>query len=207
MNILYNSIYKHDLKKPEEFKSLDQDIECEIAIIGGGFTGLSSAIELAEAGLSVCVFEKEYIGFGASGRNGGHISQGWSTDFSKIKKNINEKFHKMAWDAGIEAVDIVKARIKKYKINCDLKMGYIYAALHKRHLSELYEMKDEWSNNGYKGLKFLEDTASINDYVKTDRYVGGIFDKGSGHLHPMKYLHGLAEVAKGLGVKIFENTK
>ena len=88
MNILYNSIYKHDLKKPEKFKSLDQDIECEIAIIGGGFTGLSSAIELAEAGLSVCVFEKEYIGFGASGRNGGHISQGWSTDFSKIKKNI-----------------------------------------------------------------------------------------------------------------------
>ncbi len=59
MNILYNSIYKHDLKKPEKFKSLDQDIECEIAIIGGGFTGLSSAIELAEAGLSVCVFEKE----------------------------------------------------------------------------------------------------------------------------------------------------
>ena len=207
MNILYNSIYKHDLKKPEKFKSLDQDIECEIAIIGGGFTGLSSAIELAEAGLSVCVFEKEYIGFGASGRNGGHISQGWSTDFSKIKKNIDEKFHKMAWDAGIEAVDIVKARIKKYKINCDLKMGYIYAALHKRHLSELYEMKDEWSNNGYKGLKFLEDTASINDYVKTDRYVGGIFDEGSGHLHPMKYLHGLAEAAKGLGVKIFENTK
>ena len=61
MNILYNSIYKHDLKKPEKFKSLDQDIECEIAIIGGGFTGLSSAIELAEAGLSVCVFEKNIL--------------------------------------------------------------------------------------------------------------------------------------------------
>ena len=61
MNIVYNSIYKHDLKKPEKFKSLDQDIKCEIAIIGGGFTGFSSAIELAEAGLSVCVFEKEYI--------------------------------------------------------------------------------------------------------------------------------------------------
>ena len=83
-----------------------------------------------------------------------------STDLVESNKRRLVKYLE-ANNIPIEAVDIVKARIKKYKINCDLKMGYIYAALHKRHLSELYEMKDEWSNNGYKGLKLLEDTASI----------------------------------------------
>ena len=113
----------------------------------------------------------------------------------------------MAWDAGIEAVSIVKNRIKKYNINCDLQMGYVYAALSKRQLSELYEMEKEWSYYGYKHLKVLKDRNSIKKYVNTDRYIGGLFDSGSGHLHPMKYLHGLANVAKNLGIRIFEKTK
>ena len=113
----------------------------------------------------------------------------------------------MAWDAGIEAVSIVKNRIKKYNIKCDLQMGYVYAALHKRHLNELHEMQKEWSNLGYKNLKILENNDTIKQYVNTNKYVGGLLDTGSGHLHPMKYLQGLAKAAKGLGVKIFENTK
>ena len=206
MNNNYNSIYKKDLHEPEVFQSLKNNIECDVSIVGGGFTGLSSAIELAEAGLNVCIFEKEYIGYGASGRNGGHLVQGWSTDFSKLQKSIDNKDHKMAWDAGIEAVSIVRNRIKKYNINCDLQMGYVYAALHKRHLSELIEMKREWSNFGYNNLEILENSNSLKEYVNTDKYIGGLVDTGSGHLHPMKYLHTLAKIAKNLGVKIFEKT-
>ena len=135
MKNLNNSIYIKDLTAPETYDPLRENVECDVSIVGGGFTGLSSAIELAEAGLNVIVLEKDYIGYGASGRNGGHLVQGWSSDFYKIKKDIDSKNHKMAWDAGIEAVSIVKNRIKKYNIKCDLKMGYVYAALHKRHLN------------------------------------------------------------------------
>ena len=206
MNNIYNSIYKKDLLEPEVFQSLKNNIECDVSIVGGGFTGLSSAIELAEAGLNVCILEKEYIGYGASGRNGGHLVQGWSTDFSKIQKSINSRDHNMAWDAGIEAVSIVRNRIKKYNINCDLQMGYVYAALHERHLSELIEMKQEWSNFNYINLAILENSHSLKQYVNTDKYIGGLVDTGSGHLHPMKYLHALAKIAKSLGVKIFEKT-
>ena len=207
MNNLNNSIYIKDLIEPETFEPLKEHVECDVSIVGGGFTGLSSAIELAEAGLNVIVLEKDYIGYGASGRNGGHLVQGWSSDFYKIRKDIDSKHHKMAWDAGIEAVSIVENRIQKYNIKCDLQMGYVYAALHRRHLNELYEMEKEWSNLGYKNLKILENNDTIKQYVNTNKYVGGLLDTGSGHLHPMKYLQGLAKAAKGLGVKIFENTK
>ena len=77
MNNLYNSIYTKDLSNKLSFNSLQDDIECDVSIVGGGLTGLSSAIELAEAGLNVCILEKDYIGYGASGRNGGHLVQGW----------------------------------------------------------------------------------------------------------------------------------
>ena len=207
MNNQYNSIYTKDLANKLRFSSLQEDTECDVSIVGGGLTGLSSAIELAEAGLKVCILEKGYIGYGASGRNGGHLVQGWSSDFSKIKKYIDKRHYNMAWDAGIEAVSIVKNRIKKYNINCDLQMGYVYAALCKRQLSELYEIEKEWSHYGYKHLKILKDRDSIKKYVNTDRYIGGLFDSGSGHLHPMKYLHGLAKIAKNLGVGVFEKTK
>ena len=207
MNNPYNSIYTKDLSSKLSFNNLQSDVECDISIVGGGLTGMSSAIELAEAGLNVCVLEKDYIGYGASGRNGGHLVQGWSSDFSKIKKNIDKKHHNMAWDAGIEAVSIVKNRIKKYNINCDLQMGYVYAALSKRQLSELYEMEKEWSHYGYKHLKILKDKNTIKQFVNTDRYIGGLFDSGSGHLHPMKYLQGLTNIAKTLGVRVFEKTK
>jgi len=206
MNVKHNSIYSKDINNSLTFDKLNKDVSCDIAIIGGGFTGLSAAINLAETGYKVSLFEKEFIGYGCSGRNGGHLVQGWSSDFSKIQNSIPKEYHKMAWDAGIEAVDIVLKRIKKYKINCDLKLGYVYAALHKRQLNELETMKAEWEAYGYKGLTFLKDKGAIKEHVNTEVYIGGLHDKGSGHLHPMKYLKGLSKVASDLGVNIYEKT-
>ena len=206
MKIEHNSIYSIDLEDRLTFSSLSKDLSCEIAIVGGGFTGLSAAISLAEKGYDVNLFEKEYIGFGCSGRNGGHLVQGWPSDFSKIQKSLPSSLHSIAWDAGMEAVDIVLSRIKKYKINCDLNMGYIHAALSNRQLKELITMKDEWEGRGYQKLKFLSNNDEIRKEVNTEIYLGGLLDKGSGHLQPMKYLQGLASAAKGLGVKIFEFT-
>ena len=206
MKIEHNSIYSTDLENRLSFDLLRKNVSCEIAIVGGGFTGFSAAISLAEMGYEVCLFEKEYIGFGCSGRNGGHLVQGWSSDFSKIEKSLSNKYHSVAWEAGMEAVDIVLSRIKKYKINCDLHMGYIHAALSKRQLNELKIMKDEWEVRGYQKLKFLSNNDEISKEVNTKVYLGGLLDMGSGHLQPMKYLQGLALAAKNLGVKIFEFT-
>ena len=97
MKNLNNSIYIKDLTAPETFDPLRENVECDVSIVGAGFTGLSSAIELAEAGLNVIVLEKDYIGYGASGRNGGHLVQGWSSDFYKIKKDVSNWGAKDLW--------------------------------------------------------------------------------------------------------------
>lgn len=207
MVFIHNSVYSKDIENRVSFSELSENIETDISIVGGGYTGLSSAIELRERGYNVCLFEMNFLGFGCSGRNGGHLGQGWSGDFNKIEKNLPKKYHKLIWDTGIEAVETVRERVKKYQINCDIQMGYVHGAIHKKQLKALQEEEKEWIKYKYENLTFLENNLEVRKYVNTKEYIGGLYDKGSGHLHPMKYLQGLAKVASELGVKIYENTK
>ena len=88
------SIYQLDITPPVFLGPLTEDITCDIAVIGGGLTGVSTALSLGEKGYNVCLFEAGSIGDGGSGRNGGQICQGWSTNFEKLSKYIDPKFVK-----------------------------------------------------------------------------------------------------------------
>ena len=137
---MLDSIYADNLSPlpPEQIAGTQS---CDIAIIGGGLTGVTAALHLAENGYEVVLLEAGMIGRGGSGRNGGHLCQGWPNDFHHISKQLNPHDASLAWKAGMAAVDMVSARIKKHKIDCDVQFGYLNAALHPRQMKGLLEMQ------------------------------------------------------------------
>ena len=180
---------------------------CDVAIIGGGLTGVTAALHLAEHGYDVVLLEAETIGSGGSGRNGGHLCQGWPNDFHHISNQLNQHDAGLAWQAGMAAVDMVAARVRKHDIQCDLQFGYLHAALHQRHMNELLAMQDEWSQRGYDKFTALADTPSLAPHINSKAYIGGLYDTGSGQIQPLKYLLGLARAATAAGAKIFEHSR
>ena len=200
------STYQLDITPPDFLGSLSKDITCDIAIIGGGLTGVSTALSLSERGLHVCLFEAGSIGDGGSGRNGGQICQGWSTSFEKLSKYIDPKFHKDMWLTGIEGPPLIKDRIEKYNIDCDVQWGYVHTAIHKGHMRELDDYQRSFEQRGYSQLTALPDKSSLFNYICSDAYIGGLYDSGSGHLHPLKYLIGLAKAATKAGAHIYTNS-
>jgi len=180
---------------------------CDVAIIGGGLTGITAALHLAEHGYDVVLLEADTIGSGGSGRNGGHLCQGWPNDFHHISGQLNKDDAALAWQAGMAAVDMVTSRIKTHKISCDLQFGYLHAALHQRHMRELQDMQQDWEQRGYRQLTPLADKASLAAHINSDVYTGGLYDSGSGQIQPLKYLRGLALAARHAGAKIHENSR
>jgi gamma-glutamylputrescine oxidase len=185
----------------------DRPGHCDVAIIGGGLTGVTAALYLAEHGYDVVLLEAETIGSGGSGRNGGHLCQGWPNDFHHISNQLNPRDADLAWQAGMAAVDMVASRISKHNIACDLQFGYLHAALHQRHMTELLEMQDEWSRRGYNQLTALTDHASLAPHINSQAYCGGLYDSGSGQIQPLKYLMGLALAARAASVDILEHSR
>jgi len=202
-----SSIYADTVDLGQPFPPPEGDQQVDVAVVGGGFTGVSTALNLRERGYRVHLYEAERIGYGASGRNGGQLCQGWTTDFAKIAKRIPPEHRRMAWEVGMLGREIVIDRCRRHNIDAELKFGYLHAALHRRQLDELNAMQKEWEEEGYEGLTFLPDKASLTPHITSDAYIGGLHDAHSGHLHPLKYLYGLARAAVEAGVIIHEGCR
>ena len=201
-----DSIYADEIGTRNVNPRLDTDLTCDIAIIGGGLTGISTALTLAERGYDVALFEAQELGTGGSGRNGGHVCQGWPNDFHHISRQLSSSDADLAWNAGMGAVDLLKRNVAKYKIDCDLRFGYLHAALHKGQMRDLDIMQNEWEARGYNHFTRLDSPASLAKHIGSNAYVGALHDSGCGHIQPLKYLLGLAIAAQAAGVRIFENT-
>lgn len=209
MNSFYHktaSLYQLHSKAFEGNPHFDAELSVDIAIIGGGFTGLSAALNLAERGYQVALFEAGKLGEGGSGRNGGHLCQGWPTDFDAVAGQLDPAYRQMAWDAGCEAVETVAERVQQHDIDCHLRWGYVHAALHKKQLKSVLAMLAEYEAHDYRHMTALPDRAALSKHINSAAYVGGVYDARSGHLNPMHLLLGLATAAKAAGVQIFETT-
>ena len=180
---------------------------CDVAIIGGGLTGVTAALHLAEHGYDVVLLEAETIGSGGSGRNGGHLCQGWPNDFHHISHQLSAHDADLAWAAGMAAVDMVASRVRTHNITCDLQFGYLHAALHHRHMNELLAMQNEWSHRGYAHLTALTDRNALAPHINSQSYCGGLYDERSGQIQPLKYLMGLALAAGAAGAHILEHSR
>ena len=119
---------------PERYPVLDQAIDTEIVVVGGGFSGVNTALELSERGFKVVLLEAKLLCWGASGRNGGQIIGGVGHDANQFKRVIGEDGVQEIYQMGIECVEIIRERVKRYSIDCDLKWGYCDVALKPRHL-------------------------------------------------------------------------
>ena len=200
------SVYESEFTNRSRYPGPEGPLEVDIAIVGGGLTGVSAALALAENGHRAALFEAGRLGAGGSGRNGGHVCQGWPGDFKTIERQLDAGRADIAWKAGVEAVELVRQRVRTYKIDCDLVFGYLNAALHKGQMRDLDEERALWERRGYRGFTRIDDKAGLAAHIDSDAYVGGLHDSGSGHIHPLKYLHGLAAAATKKGAMIFEES-
>ena len=185
---------------------LEGEIEADVCVIGAGFTGISAALELSERGYKVAVIEADRIGFGASGRNGGQIVNGYSRDLETIARRYGPDKAVKLGEMSLEGGNIIRGRIAKYAIECDLRHGGFFAAFTQKQVREMAAHKANWEKYGHTGLEMVS-AAEVGKYVKTDRYVGGMIDKLGGHIHPLNLVLGEARAVESLGGRIFENSR
>ena len=200
------SFYKASVNTFVSKDILEDDIEVDICIIGGGLTGVSSAFHLARKGFSVAICEARLIGWGASGRNGGQLGNGMRKDQFVIEKKLGFEHAKELWNLGLESVQTSLDLINQYKIDCNLQNGVMSAGCFKNDIEDFeFEKNHLEKRYNYKEL-VLVDKNSIKNEINSDMYFSGLINKGSYHINPLKFLIGLANQLSSLNIKVFQNT-
>lgn len=189
-----------------DYPALAGDLTADVCVVGGGFSGLNTALELAERGLSVVLLEAHKIGWGASGRNGGQLIRGVGHGLDQFTKVIGKNGVRQMKLMGLEAVEIVRQRIERFQIPCDLTWGYCDLANKPADLAGFAEDAEELRSLGYRHQTRLLQADEMHSVVGSKRYVGGLIDMGSGHLHPLNLALGEARAAQQLGVQLFEHS-
>ena len=202
-----DSYYAATAKELDDHPRLEGEHTADVCVIGGGYTGLSAALHLAERGYSVALLEAEKVGWGASGRNGGHVGIGQRVGQDVLEEKVGLERAKAFWDLGIEAVQTVKDLVEKHQIDCDLKPGAIHVSRRADEADEYREEVEHLQNTyGYEHMRFI-DRDEARHLVGSENYHCGTYDSFSCHLHPLNYALGLAKAAKKAGVRIFENSR
>ncbi len=201
------SWYAATATPPGPFEALGGDVTADVCVIGAGFTGLSAALHLAEAGRSVVVLEAQRVGFGASGRNGGQLGSGQRMDQHYVEKLVGRADADRLWTMAEETKALVKALVKKHKIDCHLKPGIAHMGFHHSEVAEEHAYADFLAERyGYAHLEKL-DLDAAQAICPSAKYVGGSVDRTAAHLHPLAYAFGLARAAQSAGVQIHEGTE
>ncbi|MEO7050343.1 MAG: FAD-binding oxidoreductase [Rhodanobacter sp.] len=200
------SYYRATVTPDTAWEPLDGTARTQVAIIGGGFAGLNTALGLVERGVrDVVLLERAQIGFGASGRNGGFVFAGYSLGEQSLLDQRGELRARLLFELTTAAVRRIRQRIADYKIACDLvDEGVIWAnwfrdpaVLHERQalLAEHYGV--HWQSLS---------EAELRAQVCSERYHGGLYERDALHLHPLNYALGLATAAAGQGARIHEHS-
>jgi len=202
-----NSYYAATANAAPERPLLRGTISADVCIIGGGYTGLSAALHLAEQGYDVVLLEAQRIGWGASGRNGGQVNAGHCKDQSELEKRLGLTHARALWELSLESVSLVKSLIARHRIDCDLKAGVLHAAAKPSVNDEYRRTVDKLCHDyGYDGVRFVPD-AEMREMLGTRRYHGGELWRDGAHLHPLNYALGLAEAATRAGARLFEYSR
>ncbi|MBE71838.1 MAG: FAD-dependent oxidoreductase [Thalassospira sp.] len=199
-----DSYYAATANATAPFAKLEGDQTCDIVIIGGGFTGLSSALHLAERGYDVILLEAHRVGWGASGRNGGQVGSGQRREQDELEQMVGRDDAHKLWGIAEESKDVVKALIAKHNIQCDWKPGILHADHRARFVEHSHAYAEKLqAEYGYEDIRFV-DRDEMRAMLGTEFYHGGSLDTGAGHLHPLNFALGLADAARNAGARIFE---
>ena len=200
-----NSYYAATALREQHFTALQGDVDCDAAIVGGGFAGLSAAIELADRGYKVAVLEAHQVGWGASGRNGGQVIAGLACDQSEIESQLGLEASRRVWEMTMEAIALIAERRQRFGIECDWRSGYLSLAVNARKARELQRWHATMEQRYAYRTQWIG-SQDMAQWIASPRFHSGVHDPLGGHLHPLKYCLGLAKAAAALGVQIHEQS-
>lgn len=199
-----NSYYAATANDDTRYPSLKGTVTADVCVVGGGFSGISTALSLVERGYSVAVVEAQRVGWGASGRNGGQMIAGISGEH-RIESQLGEAGRRLVSEIRYRGHEIIEDRIQRHQIRCDLVYGWMEVAARPRHMDALRAYVDERRADGDEHLEVVE-ARDMDRVIGSRLYHGAMVDPKSGHLHPLNLCLGEARAAAGLGVQIFEES-
>ncbi|MEX0734413.1 MAG: FAD-binding oxidoreductase [Steroidobacteraceae bacterium] len=183
------------------------EVEADVCVVGGGIAGCSTALHLAERGYRVVLLEAERVGFGASGRSGGQFIPGYACGQAKLAAQLGKADAQRLWDFSVEGVGLTRELVARHRIDCDLAWGHMHVGIKPRQRDELKEWQREQEDvYGYRSLRFLE-RDEVEAWIASKRYIAGLCDSGSGHLHSLRYTIGLGQAAIAAGVSLHEGSR
>lgn len=200
-----NSYYAATINDNTDYPVLEGANSSDVCIIGGGFTGVSTALDLAERGYKVTIIEANRISWGASGRNGGQFIGGISGT-ERLKKFQDKDITDLIWKMNWEGNEIIKQRVEKYNIDCDLEFGYMDVAIKPRHEKSLQEDYENLQQHNFPYELRMVPEEEMGDVLGTKAYKSGLINMANGHLHPLNLCLGEAAAAAQQGTKIYERS-
>ena len=207
---LPETYYSHTCNDLKAFRRLEGNIKVEVVIVGGGLTGVAAAIELSEKGYSVALVEQNLIGWGASGRSAGIITGGFGpgiADFEMYEKIFGRLHAPAMWAMGNGSAGLLKSRVEKYKIECDLTSGHVIGAENDKQLSELKAKHASLKKLSYPSAISIIDGEKTLPSMGASKFIGGLLNTGWGHCHVLNLTRAEARVAATLGARIYEDAR
>jgi glycine/D-amino acid oxidase-like deaminating enzyme len=200
------SLYRETARGAPETPALDGDRSVSVAVVGGGFTGLSTALHVAEQGVAVAVLEQHEPGWGASGRNGGQVNPGLKPDPDQVEADFGPELGPRMVALSGNAPNIVFELIRRHQIVCEaLQSGTLRTALHRRAQDGVRITAEQWMRRS--SMVSLLDREVVSGLTGTDRYAEALLDRRGGQLNPLGYARGLADAAMRAGAVVFGGTK
>ncbi len=201
------SWYAASAKLPLDFPPLQGETATDVCVIGAGYTGLSTAIHLRQLGYSVTVLEANRVGWGASGRNGGHVGTGQRAEQEQLEKLVGPEQATALWQLGLEAVDTVSQLIERYNIDCEFKRGNLHVASRAKETGDMQAEVDHLQQvYDYRQIRYV-DKSELAQMTSGRGFHCGRLDTGARHLHPLNYALGLAKAASDLGAHMHEGSR
>lgn len=203
-----DSYYAHSCKdRLSHHPRLQGEVQCDVLVVGAGFSGLHTALRLAEAGLQVIVLEASRVAWAASGRNGGQAILGWSCDMLPLEKALGIEGARRLWDGMAWAANELRELPQRHAFDCDYRRGHLWTAVLPRRVAQLHEWQEEAASKwGHRTLQFVS-REQMPEWVASERYRAGLYDPQAGHVNPLKLALGLAEAFVAAGGRIFEQSR